>query len=387
MAVGEPVEGTILTVARAAAFGARGAAGAGAGVEAVAVAAVIAARAELARTAEVLAEAKAAGVVDAGAAGLLLQLEMLAETVAGPEALAAIDEVEWEIRERTGGLTPAESAAADEHPRGGGAYEVMFIAHTNRLIDAAGERSLKKSLRGVGDSVAVTGVEGMWQAHVHTDHPDKAIQVARAVAATQIVVRDVSGAGCDAAVGIVAMTTCPGLASALAGAGAAVLVALDPHLVSPSDVERVVADAGTDRVVVVAGASSLAAAARTLAARGEEPSVVVLDAESEPQVIAALVAAALASPGEDPDVAMRVAVACCTGEESSVASIVSDLERLITPDTDVATIILGAGLKASLADEAVRSLGIVAPEVDVHVYVGGQAAPAVIIGVETAASA
>ncbi len=384
-AVGEPVEGTILTVARAAARGAREAVDAGAGVEAVAVAAVIWARTELARTAHVLAAAKAAGVVDAGAAGLLLQLEMLAETIAGPESLSAIDEVEWESRERSLGLTPAAEAASHEHARGGGAYEVMFVARSDRIASRGGDRSLKKALRGVGDSVAVTGVDDLYQAHVHTDHPERAIGIARAVASTQIVVRDVSGGEEKGTTGVVALTACPGLAAALAGANATVLVALDATHVEASDLERVIADAGTERVIVVAGAEALVAAARALATTVKVPSVVVLDASSEPQIIAALVAAALSSPEEDPEPTMRAAVARCSSRGTTVEATADDLERMITPDVEVATVILGTGVTAAVGEKAVRRLASTSPRVDVIVYKGDQAVPAVIIGVETAA--
>lgn len=384
-AVGEPVEGTILTVAKAAATGARGAVEAGAGIEAVMVAAIVSARAELARTSEILPEAREAGVVDAGAAGLLLQLEVLAEMIAGPEALAAIDEVEWEMRERVGGLTPAQGAAAHEHEPGGGAYEVMFVARANRISDDTGDVSLKGALREVGDSVAVTGIVGLWQAHVHTDHPERAIDLARAVSATQIVVRDVLNLGCDGPTGIVALTTCPGLASALAGAGAAVLVSLDPEAVAVWDLERILADAGTDRVIVVAGAPALRDAARALAEEEREPALVVLDSSSEPQLVAALIAAALASPDEDAEAAMAAAVARCTATRARVDSIAEDLGRMITAETEVATIILGDGIPESLATEAVKALAVSAPGVEVQVYAGGQAVPAVIVGVETSA--
>lgn len=383
-AVGEPVEGTILSVAGAAARGAREAVDADAGVEAVAVAAIVSARAELARTTEILPEAHAAGVVDAGAAGLLLQLEVLAELIAGPEALSAIDEVEWEIQERVGGLTPAQGAAAHEHPSGGGAYEVMFVARSNRIVNDARDVSLKAALREVGDSVAVTGIVGLWQAHVHTDHPERAIDLARRVSSTQIVVRDVMGEGCEGPTGIVVLTTCPGLASAMAGAGAAVLVSLDPESIEAWDVERILEDAGTDPVVVVAGAPALTASLHAIAKDVREPSIVVLDASSEPQVLAALIAAALVSPGEDAEEAMRAAVSRCASTRARVDAIADDLEGMIGSETEVATIILGDGVPRDLATAAIERLSRTAPEVEVQVYEGGQAVPAVIIGVESA---
>src|SRR5690606_20173050 len=96
-AVGNPVEGTILTVAAQAAQGAADAAADGTDRADCIVAAVVAARTALAATNEQLPQAHAAGVVDAGAAGLVLQLEMLAETIAGPQSLEGLAQTEWEL--------------------------------------------------------------------------------------------------------------------------------------------------------------------------------------------------------------------------------------------------------------------------------------------------
>ncbi len=65
-------------------------------------------------------------------------------------------------------------------------------------------------------------------------------------------------------------------------------------------------------------------------------------------------------------------------------SVAEDLERMVAPDVEVATIILGAGVPTGVAQTAVRHLAATAPSVDVHVYVGGQTVPSVILGVETA---
>lgn len=382
-AVGEPVEGTILTVARCAAEAARAAVELGAGREAVAIAAVLDARAALARTTDALPAAKAAGVVDAGAAGLLLQLEALAETIAGPAALEAMDAVDWEIHERSGSLTPAAQAAAHEYAPGGGAYEVMFVARADRVGGTTESLSLTRALMQVGDSVAVTGAGGLWQAHVHTDFPELAIDLAREAASTQIVVRDVSAPPGEAAFGFVALTTCPGLAAPLAGAGAAVLISLDPDGATPSDLDRVIADARAERVVVAAGTECLASVARIVAA-DLEPHVTVLDATGEPHLIAAFVASALAAPGEDPFDVMAAAVARCGAVGTTVDALATEAARIVPPEAEIVTIILGAGLSTEVADEAVRILAERAPQADINVFLGGQAEPEVILGYETA---
>ena len=80
LAVGEPVEGTILSVSRAAAGAA---AAAPARLGAVVDAASTAARKALARTPEQLPTLARAGVVDAGGRGLVVLLDSLADLVGG----------------------------------------------------------------------------------------------------------------------------------------------------------------------------------------------------------------------------------------------------------------------------------------------------------------
>ena len=395
-AVGEPMEGTILSIARAAARGGRGALDAGGDVASIAVAAVIEARVELSRTTEVLAEAREAGVVDAGAAGLVLQLEMLAETLAGPEALAALDEVEWEVNARTEGRTPAEAAVhafGDASSTRLGAYEVMFVAHRKRVPAGTAPEdkgpSLKSRLREIGEGVAVTAGAEVWHAHVHTDHPESAIEVARATDASHVVVRHIptSAARARMHTGIVALTACPGLAAALAGSAGAVLVAPNPEGVGEDELARAVRDASTGRVIVVAGAPALTAAARALVTRAGVTDVVVIDSSSEPQVIAALAAATLVALGEDPLPAMARAAASTRFGSATSDSAADDLDRMLTPDVEVAMVILGAGVPSSAAEAAVSRVAATAPGVEVHVYSGGQAAPPIILGVETSPDA
>ncbi|GAB6897541.1 DAK2 domain-containing protein [Kineosporia succinea] len=85
-AVHHPVEGTILSVSRAAAQAAAAAADIGADLEAVISAAAEAARVALARTPAQLPALAAAGVVDAGGRGLVVLLDTLAEVVAAGHA-------------------------------------------------------------------------------------------------------------------------------------------------------------------------------------------------------------------------------------------------------------------------------------------------------------
>ncbi len=110
-AVSNPVEGTILTVARAAARGAEGALRAerrrGASLPHVLEAARDAAAAALAGTTKQLPALRAAGVVDAGGAGLLLLLDSFLQVVDGRpvEPPPAPSGIEPASRDRLTGLT------------------------------------------------------------------------------------------------------------------------------------------------------------------------------------------------------------------------------------------------------------------------------------------
>jgi len=377
-AVVEPVEGTILTVARAAATGAAEAVANNADRSSTIVAAVMFARAALARTHEELPSAKAAGVVDAGAAGLVLQLEMLAEIIAGPSALDSLDEVTWQIHEGSRSVGPADLGG---HVAGaGGAYEVMFVVSHQGDDDSA----LREELSGVGDSVAITGSQGLWQAHVHSDQPHLAVEVAARYSARQMLVRNiaVSHMGDRASTGVVALTTCPGLAEPLADAGAVVLVVPHPHALKPRALRRAVKDASGRSAVVAAGHPALRAAALTLADKSRKPTLTVLDCAHEAQVVAAVAASAMVTPGEDIAAQMAAAVSATSVATSTGDALDDDVDRLLSRETEVVTLVLAKGINPAIAGAVRLSARALAPLADVNVYQGGQHEPAVLIGVE-----
>lgn len=155
-AVPEPVEGTMLTVARAAAD-----ACAGETPEAALAAALDGARAALARTPAQLAALGEAGVVDAGAAGVVAILEGLVAVLLGE---AAVDE---------------------------GAVELPPIAHvhdpTSRyrwcvgfVLRGADVDAVREAARTWGDSVVVVGDRALARVHVHADDADAVLAAAAA---------------------------------------------------------------------------------------------------------------------------------------------------------------------------------------------------------------
>jgi len=372
--VGAPVEGTILSVAKAAATAANDAVASGAVREATIIAAVVGARAALANTQQELGAAREAGVVDAGAAGLVLQLEMLAETLAGPDALAAYDEVDWS--------TDMDAYRSFHSPHGHeGGFEVMFVSVSRTDLS----RELTGRLEALGDSVAVIGSHGLWQAHVHTERPGDAVRVAMSTGARKVVVRGIDDHAKDAST-VVALTTCPGLADALAEAGACVLLVPHPEQAPRKDLMRALRDAVGSAGVAVAGDATLLAAARKLAAKRRGPQLTVLDAAHEAHVVAAIAASALATPGEEVALRMAAAVAATSVIDTSPEDLDEDVDQLLTPRTEVVTVILGRGVDPAVADRVRLSVAATSPAADVAVYEGNQLSPAIAVGVENARS-
>jgi len=170
-AVMRPVEGTILTVARGAAEGARSAADDGATLLAVAEAARAGAVDALELTPTLLPVLARAGVVDAGGTGYVLLFDALLTVLDGrdmpvppelPEVVAGTDG----SPDGHGGPSEADAALA------GLRYEVMYLLEA----DDGTIPAFKEVWAGLGDSIVVVGGDGLWNCHIHTDEVGPAIE-------------------------------------------------------------------------------------------------------------------------------------------------------------------------------------------------------------------
>ncbi len=167
-AVMRPVEGTILSVVKAASTAAQ--ACRTESLVHVLDAAQGAAVAALARTPDQLPVLKAAGVVDAGGAGFVLLLDAFLHRsaerpVPAPEPAPAALHV---------APAPAASGpvAPDHDPVGELHYEVMFFLEAPAdVID-----SFRATWAAIGDSIVVVGGDGLWNCHIHTDDIGAAIE-------------------------------------------------------------------------------------------------------------------------------------------------------------------------------------------------------------------
>src|SRR5207248_9048502 len=115
---------------------------------------------------------KEAGVVDAGAAGYVLLLDVLLHVVDGrpvPEAESFKAPAPAAVRAAPSGHVEPEGATVSNLR-----YEVMyFLEAPDESIPA-----FKNVWAGIGDSIVVVGGDGLWNCHIHTDDIGAAIEAA-----------------------------------------------------------------------------------------------------------------------------------------------------------------------------------------------------------------
>jgi DAK2 domain fusion protein YloV len=170
-AVSKPVEGTILTVVRAAAEGAEEAGGRGKSLVEVVERARSTAADALDRTPEMLPVLAEAGVVDAGGLGFLLFHDALLHVAAGrplPDPKPHAEPRGVVVADHAGDDSGGERGVADLR------YEVMFF------LDAPDDAvpAFREAWGKIGDSIVVAGGDGLWNCHIHTDDIGAAIEAA-----------------------------------------------------------------------------------------------------------------------------------------------------------------------------------------------------------------
>jgi hypothetical protein len=198
LAVSRPVEGTMLSIAAAAAMAAESAAQAEdvAGISEVADAAREAAVTALEHSIEELPELRSAGCVDAGGLGLCVMLEVLAALLSGydPERavhaarghahvayarrLAAAPETDASTAAKASDLL-GETADGSHAAPAGPAFEVIYLVETSPggVADLRGELEAMCA-QGDSDSLVIAGGADHYRVHVHTDRPGPAIEAA-----------------------------------------------------------------------------------------------------------------------------------------------------------------------------------------------------------------
>ncbi|MEV5976869.1 DAK2 domain-containing protein [Streptomyces sp. NPDC052114] len=432
-AVAHPVEGTVLTVATAAA---RAAADAGADADCgtVARAAYDGARAALDATPGQLAVLGRAGVVDAGGRGLVAVLGALMGALAGETVVARSSEgshARVGAEHARTGAEPARArvapvAVACEDPQGdtgGPAFEVIYLLEAD---DAAVAR-LRARLDRLGDSLVVVGGDGLWNVHVHVDDAGAAVEAGVEAGRPHRIRITHFGAG-DAHTtarppqeraqrAVVAVVPGEGLAGLYAEAGATTVPARPGEPPASGELVDAIRRAHAREVVLLPNDAELrhTAAAAAEQARTEGVRVALIPTRSAVQGIAAL---AVHEPDRrfDEDVVAMTSAAgatrygelavaerqswtmagiCQAGDvlgliDGDVAVIgsevartaVSVLDRMLSAGGEMVTLVLGESVPDTVAELLEKHVRDAYLAVDTVVYRGGRQAALLLIGVE-----
>jgi len=407
-AVSRPVEGTMLSIARAAADGAHGST-----LAEVVEGAVAAARTALARTPQQLEVLSRAGVVDAGGRGLLVVLEALAGTVTGRRPVR---------RRRSVAARLWRPAAEPDLREDSPAYEVMY------LLDAADGDvpALRTRLDALGDSLVIVGGGGLWNVHVHTDDVGAALEAGivagrpHRVKVTRFADERIGrrpGAGVQRRpVAVLATARGAGLTAVLQAHGAQVVKPVGRA--SSAELLEVMRAAHADSLVVLPDdVDALAAAqAAASAARQEGLRVAVLPTRAAVQVLAAIAVHDPTGPRGEDLVRMSAAAAatrhgavtvvdadaltpagwCRPGQvlglvDADVVEVGDDLvevallvaTRMLASGGELLTLVAGEapGSKALAESVSARVRGV-RRDVEVFVVDGGQPVHPLLLGVE-----
>ncbi|MCX5303500.1 DAK2 domain-containing protein [Streptomyces sp. NBC_00160] len=410
-AVAHPVEGTMLTVADAAArAGEAAGAAAGTAVE-VARAAYDGARAALAETPGQLAALGRAGVVDAGGCGLVVVFGALWQALSGQEPAAE------PVRGRAVPVPRPPDPCAQEED--GPAYEVIYLLEATEA--AVGE--LRERLDALGDSLVVVGGDGLWNVHVHVDDPGAAVE-AGVVAGRPYRIRITHfgderrrARGERAQRAVVAVVPGEGLAGLCGEAGATTVLVRPGEPPAVAELLDAVRRAHAREVVLLPGGAELRAAAASAAeqARAEGVRVAVIPTRSAVQGLAALAVHDPEGSFDEDVVAMTAAAGatrygelavaerqsftsagiCQAGDvlgliDGDVAVIGADLaetaeavlDRMLGSGGELVTLVLGPEVPDTVAErlEAYVQQGHLA--VDTVTYRGGRYSAPLLVGVE-----
>ncbi len=423
-AVGDPIEGTILTIANAAATAAELAIERDPEVALdELVLAVVSSSAEaLENTPAQLAALARAGVVDAGGRGLVVVLESLAELVTGsrhdvvPTVLA----------------TPVIDTCLPTD----GAFEVMYqLTADQDPID-----QLRRDLLAQGSSVVIAGTQDLWSIHVHTDDVGAVIEAGlgagRPVNIRVTDLRSARGGAADnrpsprpptdlggrdsapvSGRGIVAVAHGPGMRELLETSGVEVVMAHGRVAPAADELRAAIERTGVSEVVVLPSSSGIRAAAELAAemVRDHGVTVAVIPTRSIVQTLAAVAV-------HDPEVRFADDVVCMTraatathyggvsvstreamtsagrcsvgdvlgiieGDVVEIGHSLSDvtyrlLHRMLSVGGELVTVVHGDGSPADLEGEVLNRLRREHPGIEFVSYDGGQPLWPLILGVE-----
>ena len=404
-AVREPQEGTILTVARALAERGEALAADNTPLDEALAELLAAADAALARTQQQLDVLREAGVVDAGAAGLVEIVRGIAAHVRG-EPL------------------PEPAAAAEELPLDAIHRELSRFRYCTTFFvegEAVDPDRLEAALSPLGDSLLVVGSPGAVKAHVHTDEPGRALSIATALGTLaeieinnmhqQTAARTERLTSSDTSA-VVAVTTGAGNRRLFESLGAACVDGGRAMSPPTTDLTKAIDALTADHVILLSNSPDAVTAAEE-AARASTKNVRVVPTRTLQAGLGALVAFEPSRPAEENAKEMTEAaegvrsgavararesgtiggleveqghfLGLVEGEPLTSGPVLEPVarevvERLIGEASEVLTVLLGEGTDSASA--LVAALRDAHPELEIEVHEGGQALNPLLFAVE-----
>jgi DAK2 domain fusion protein YloV len=425
-AVIKPVEGTILTVVRETAEGAKISAERGDDLVALLQEMVIAARRSVAHTPELLPTLKQAGVVDSGGQGFCTILEGIWRYVrgeAGDETLAEMPAAQQRLPEVKKGVVTVEEEFG---------YEVVFLLHGEKL-DVEKIRSTIIEMGGV--STVVAGDEKMLKVHTHTEQPGKILDygvslgslldinienlqeqsLAYAAESAAEHAQDSASEPEQLPIATVAVVAGAGFVEVFKGLGVNAIVS-GGQTMNPSTEEllEAVNAAPSNKIILLPNNSNVILSARQVLNLTEKE-VYIVPTDTMPQGIAALIgfnfsadfetnckvmseAAQAISTAEITTAVRSVQMGNVRVREGDYIGIVNGnlaiagqdrehvfdevLKRLHIEQMEIVTLYFGEDITQSLADEAAKRIKSHYSRLEIQVVNGGQAHYAYIISAE-----
>ncbi|WP_347490522.1 DAK2 domain-containing protein [Desulfoscipio sp. XC116] len=418
-AVGNPVEGTILTVCRETAIGMEKAAARSKDPVRVLVLGYRAAGRALARTPEQLPVLREAGVVDAGGKGLVVILEGIIQSLKDAAARRNIELFDLAASQQKEFI---DSRAKDFTADIEFTYCTEFILMGRNIpMD-----TLRQELSPYGDCLLVVGDDRAAKVHIHSNHPGLVLECGLKYGALQSVqignmeeqsqeLRRENAIGEAKPLGVAAVGTGEGIATILQSMGADVVIEGGQTMNPPAEqLLDAVNSVNASAVILLPNNKNILMAARQAAAMAAKE-VHVVPSISIPQAFAALLAYnPYAAAGENAGkmeeasgevktgevtVAVRDAVIdgnnICKGDFIGMAddrlvaagrhldALVGDLLRImIDEEAGLVTLYYGAGMTGAEAREITGKMEEEFEELDFELHYGGQPLYQFIISVE-----
>jgi DAK2 domain fusion protein YloV len=293
--IANPVEGTILTVAREAALAGKEQADGGKDdIVSIMEAVVNKARESVADTPSLLAVLREAGVVDAGGQGLYTIMEGALHYLKGELETYQTSKPGIIISDMPQLAKTPQMIAADENPYG---YCTTFIIKGQELDPD----KLKKRLKRKGESLIVVGDQSVIRVHIHTLDPGDIIHLATSLGTVhQVSIQNMDeqheefvemqkDRAVVAGTVVVAVVSGDGLADVFSSLGARVVPGGRTMNPSTKDLLQAVKSVVSEKVVILPNNKNVIPAARQVRSLTDK-TVKILPTTTIPQGVAALLA-------------------------------------------------------------------------------------------------